>query len=122
MSDVQPQGTAVEERLRAALRARADLVTAAELRPERLPAPAARPLERLRRPVLTLLAAAVVAAACWYAMALPGRSRPMPAEPAGTPPSHSAPAPTAPAPTVPAPVNPVPAAPDVPTVSPTVGR
>ncbi|MEV6940341.1 hypothetical protein AB0N19_40045 [Streptomyces sp. NPDC051132] len=98
--------TAVEERLRAALAARAHRVGPADLRP--LPAPPGPARARrtlVRRTVTGLLVLAAVAALVFFA-ARGGQPRPV--QPARTPhPSTGTPSP-APSPPVPSPVTPEP--------------
>ncbi|MEU6591536.1 hypothetical protein ABZ923_20325 [Streptomyces sp. NPDC046881] len=101
--------TPVEERLRAALAARADAVGPADLRPLRPPAGAARPRRVLvRRAVVGVLALAAVAALVFFTT----RGGPShPAEPARIPrPSTGTPSP-APSPVRPSTAQPSPSAP-----------
>lgn len=101
-----------EERLRAALEARARLVQPGRLRPSVPPAAPAAARLRLRRgaAVLVALAAAVAGAVLW----LGHRHQDTPAPPAG-PPSVTGPRPPAPAPAAP---SAVPRSPDVAAPSP----
>lgn len=108
---------ATEERLRAALTARAALVTPHSLRPGVPPQGPQRGARRTRAFACAVLGAAAVVAVCLLALLPADRPgpHPTPVRPAGPPPASEPPAPR---PRTPTPVAPEPL-PDPPTVRPT---